>query len=245
MPKICYQVSKNWKKSIAKQLMALEKLRSTDADKTLLGSRLHARSRAGCALDYHAQVTWHKTEPASLFKRKEHHMQIRCKSFVLNLEAKQRKIKVKAHAKLWATLCFPLVLRICRSVRSVIDSYNSSIFGIWCIWINSLPYIQSSITIALPYTDRTAVIMRFSCHNDTIHKHAHICAIYTFIHKVSGKSVLTSYVVSSFIQTPLFCLGRLDIWMCLISALHRPYSELTSSFFSTRLERASAHDHTR
>lgn len=131
--------------------------------------------------------------------------------------------------------CFPLVLRICRSVRSVIDSYNSSILGIWDIWINSLPYIQSSITITLPCTDRTAVIMRFSCHN-TIHKHAHVCAIYTFIHKVSCKSVLTSYVVSSFIQTPLFCLGRLDIWMCLISALHRPYSELTSSFFfhSTR-----------
>lgn len=90
--KICYQVSKIWKKS--KQWMVLEKLRRTDGE-TLLGSRLHARSlaraQAGCALNYHAQVTWHKTEPASLFKRKEHHMQIRCKSFVLNLEAKQRK----------------------------------------------------------------------------------------------------------------------------------------------------------
>lgn len=46
-------------------------------------------------LDYQAQVTWHKTQPASLFKRKEHHKQIICKSFVLILEAKQRKKKTK------------------------------------------------------------------------------------------------------------------------------------------------------
>lgn len=44
----------------------------------------------------------------------------------------------------------------CRSVRSTIDSYNSSIRG---LRINRLPHIPSSISITLPCSDRTAVII--------------------------------------------------------------------------------------
>lgn len=150
-------------------------------------------------LDYQAQVTWHKTQPASLFKRKEHHKQIICKSFVLILEAKQRKKKSsKSTCKSVCNSLFRISFKdlpVCAISHWFLLQLHPCLVWHWVIWINSLPYIQPSVTITLPYTDRTAVIIRISCHN-IIHKHAHMRNLH--IHQQSPLKVC-SYLVCGLI----------------------------------------------
>ncbi len=173
-----------------------------------------------------ARVTWwHKTQTALLFKRKWN-MQI--VHFIPRILSTGKKSNENTYN------C------VSNSVRSTIDSYNSSIrvlydtennpFTAYAIINQHCPSVLWSDS-----GDNT-----LSGHDNTIQKHA----IHTFIQKVRWKAVLTSYVVSSFIQTPRFRSGNWT-YECAWSqhCTDSPYREVTSSFLSTRPARECAWSH--
>ncbi len=186
-------------------------------------------SRPGCVLDYrHMRASDMMTQNTNGFIiQRKWYMQII--HFIPRILSTGKKSNENTYNSVWATLC-----------RSTIDSYNSSIRVLYDTENTRLPHMPSSIRHCPSVLWSDSGDNTLSGHDNTIHKHA----IHTFVQKVRWKAVLTSYVVSSFIQTPRFRSGNWT-YECAWSqhCTDSPYREVTSSFLSTRPARECAWSH--
>lgn len=86
---------------------------------------LHARAQAVLCLDYRymsaSDMTQNRTGFIIQGERISHANKMQIVHFKRRILSTEKKIKYKAHAKVWANLCFTLVLPVC---ASTIASYN-------------------------------------------------------------------------------------------------------------------------